>query len=424
MAKPLSRGCGWRPYPRCEDARVDGLVRLDEIEAARELLRDVAVVTPVEGSRPLSRKVGGDVLLKCENLQRTGSFKIRGAYVRIVRLTDEERARGVVAASAGNHAQGVALAASLTGAKSKIFMPAGAPLPKIEATKAYGADIELTGLTVDDALVAARAYAEDHGAVLIHPFDHRDVIAGQGTVGLEIADAVPQARTVVVCMGGGGLVSGVAAAVKARLSGVRVVAVQAEAAAAFPHSLAVGHPVALETMSTIADGIAVATPGEITLRHVAQLVDDVVTVSEESLSRALLLCLERAKLVVEPAGVAAVAAISDDPGAFEPPVVAVLSGGNMDPVLLMRVIRHGMIAAGRYLSFRLRIPDHPGELARLLALLADTGSNVLDVEHLRTGPKLHLDEVEVALQLETRGPDHCDEVLGRLRAAGYPLLFG
>ena len=403
---------------------MDELVRLEEIEAARELLTGVSVVTPVEGSRPLSRKVGGEVLLKCENLQRTGSFKIRGAYVRIARLTDEERAGGVVAASAGNHAQGVALAASLTGAKSKIFMPTGAPLPKIAATKAYGAEIELTGLTVDDALVAAKAYADDHGAVLIHPFDHRDVIAGQGTLGLEIADAVPSVRTVVVPTGGGGLVSGVAAAIRHRLPGVRVVAVQAEGAASYPHSLAAGRPVPLETMATIADGIAVATPGEITLRHITELVDDVVTVTDESLSRALLLCLERAKLVVEPAGAAAVAAINENPSAFEPPVVAVLSGGNMDPVLLMRVIRHGMIAAGRYLSFRLRIPDQPGELARLLGLLADTGANVLDVEHLRTGPKLHLDEVEVALQLETRGPDHCDEVLTRLRAAKYPILFG
>ena len=368
--------------------------------------------------------MGAQVFLKCENLQRTGSFKIRGAYVRIARLTDEERARGVVAASAGNHAQGVALAATLTGATSKIFMPTGAPLPKIAATKAYGAQIELTGLTVDDALVAAAAYAAETGAVLIHPFDHPDVIAGQGTVGLEVVEAVPRVRTVVVCTGGGGLVSGIAAAVKRLDPTIRVVAVQAEAAAAFPQSLAAGHPVPLESMATIADGIAVARPGDLTLRHVAALVDDVVTVSEEALSRALLLCLERAKLVVEPAGAAAVAAINEQPGAFEPPVVAVLSGGNMDPVLLMRVIRHGMIAAGRYLSLRLRIPDHPGELARLLGLLADAGANVLDVEHQRTGPKLDLDEVEVALQLETRGPEHCEQVLGLLRSAGYPLLLG
>ena len=402
----------------------DGLVQLDDILAARELLRDVSVTTPVEGSRPLSRAVGGAVSLKCENLQRTGSFKIRGAYVRIARLSDEERARGVIAASAGNHAQGVALAASMLGCAATVYMPAGAPLPKVEATRAYGAAVELVGMTVDESLRAAQAHADETGKVLIHPFNHADVIAGQGTVGLEILEQCPDVATVVVGMGGGGLISGVAAAVKALRPEVRVIGVQAEGAAAFPGSLAAGKPVALEAMATIADGIAVGEPGEITLRHVTALVDDVMTVSDEALSRALLLCLERAKLVVEPAGAAAMAALLERPSAFTPPVVAVLSGGNIDPVLLLRVIRHGMIAAGRYLSFRLRVPDRPGELARLLGVLADTGANVLDVEHLRTGPKLHLDEVEVALQLETRGPEHCDEVLTRLRSSGYPLMFG
>ena len=401
-----------------------GLVGLPDIEAARELLRDVAVVTPVEGSRPLSNAVGGPVLLKCENLQRTGSFKIRGAYVRIARLTDAERAAGVVAASAGNHAQGVALAAAMLGAKARVYMPVGASLPKVEATKAYGAQVELVGTMVDETFAAARAYSEETGAVFIHPFDHPDVIAGQGTCGLEILDAVPGVRTVVVGIGGGGLISGIASAVKALRPGVRVVGVQAEGAAAFPGSLAAGHPVALDALATMADGIAVAKPGELTLRHVREFVDDVLTVSDEALSRALLLCLERAKLVVEPAGAATVAAVQEEPAAFEPPVVAVVSGGNIDPVLLLRVLRHGMIAAGRYLSFRLRVPDRPGELAKLLALLAEVGANVLDIEHQRTGPKLHLDEVEVSLQLETRGPDHCDTVLGRLRSAGYPLVFG
>jgi threonine dehydratase len=216
-------------------------------------------------------------------------------------------------------------------------------------------------------------------------------------------------KTIVVSVGGGGLASGIAAAVKATHPNVRIVGVQAAGAAAFPPSLTAGRPVALPSMATIADGIAVGCPGELTYRMVHDLVDDVVAVSEESLSQALLLCLERAKLVVEPAGAAGVAALMDAPRAFEPPVVAVLSGGNIDPVLLLRVLRHGMAAAGRYLSFRLRIPDRPGELAKLLGTLASSGANVLDVEHVRTGPKLHLDEVEVALQLETRGPDHCDE---------------
>jgi len=394
-----------------------------DVESARELLTDVSRLTPVEGSRPLSELVGGPVLLKCENLQRAGSFKIRGAYVRIARLTDAERARGVVAASAGNHAQGVALAATLLGAQSTVFMPEGAPLPKVEATKAYGAEVRFSGSTVDEALVAAQSCSDQTGAVFIHPFDHPDIVAGQGTVGLEICEQAPQVKTIVVSIGGGGLVSGIAAAVKADHPGVRVVGVQAAGAAAFPASLMAGHPVALDSMATIADGIAVGCPGQLTYRMVHDLVDDVVTVSEESLSQALLLCLERGKLVVEPAGAAGVAALMDSPRAFEPPVVAVLSGGNIDPVLLLRVLRHGMIAAGRYLSFRLRIPDRPGELAKLLGELAASGANVLDVEHQRTGPKLHLDEVEVALQLETRGPEHCDEVLSRLRAAGYPLLF-
>jgi threonine dehydratase len=393
-----------------------------DIEAARDVLGDVARLTPVEGSRPLSERVGGPVWLKCENLQRAGSFKIRGAYVRISRLSDEERAHGVVAASAGNHAQGVALAATLLGTTSTVFMPEGAPIPKVEATKAYGAAVRFAGSTVDEALVAAEAYAEV-GAVVIHPFDHADIVAGQGTVGLEILEQCPDVRTIVVAVGGGGLISGIAAAVKPVRPDVRIVGVQAAGAAAYPQSLATGSPCKLPSMATIADGIAVGCPGELTFRMVRRYVDDIVTVSEEALSQALLLCLERAKLVVEPAGAAAVAAIMDDPTAFESPVVAVLSGGNIDPVLLLRVLRHGMAAAGRYLSFRLRIPDRPGELAKLLNELAASGANVLDVEHVRTGPKLHLDEVEVALQLETRGPEHCIAVLDRLRDAGYPLIF-
>jgi threonine dehydratase len=398
-------------------------VTLADVEAARSLLGDVVRRTPIEGSRWLAGLVGGPVHLKCENLQRTGSFKPRGAYVRIARLSDEERGCGVVAASAGNHAQGVAYAASLVGAHATVFMPEGAPLPKLEATEAYGAEIRIAGLTVDEALRAATDYAEQTGAVLIHPFDHRDIVAGQGTVGLEILEQVPDVKTVVASVGGGGLVSGIAVAIKTLRPDVRIVGVQAKGAASFPGSITAGHPVPLASMATIADGIAVGCPGELTFRLVEQYVDALVTVSEDALARALLMALERAKLVVEPAGVASMAAVMEAPGDFEPPVVAVLSGGNIDPVLLARVIRHGMIAAGRYLSFHLRIPDRPGELARLLAELAASGANVLDVEHLRTGPKLHLDEVEVALQLETRGEQHCRAVLAGLRAAGYPLFL-
>jgi threonine dehydratase len=390
-----------------------------EVEAAAALLEGVVRRTPLEHSRGLAERVGGPVWLKCENLQRTGSFKIRGAYTRIARLTDDERARGVVAASAGNHAQGVALAARLLGARATVFMPETAPLPKVAATRSYGAEIRLLGQSLTEPLAAAAEYAARTGSVFIHPFDHPDVIAGQGTVGLEILDQCPDVATVVVSGGGGGLVSGVAGAVKAHRPGVRVVAVQAEMAAALPLALAHGRPVPLETMATMADGIAVAAPSDLTFEHVRGLVDEVRTVTEEDLSRALLFCLERAKLVVEPAGVAAVASVLADPQAFEPPVVAVISGGNIDPVLLLKVVQHGMAAGGRYLSLRLRVPDRPGSLAGVLAELAAVGANVLEVEHERTATRLDVGDVEVFVVLETRGPEHAAEVTEALVRAGY-----
>jgi threonine dehydratase len=392
---------------------------LDDIREAREDLRGVAIETPMEESRWLSAVLGGPVLLKCENLQRTGSFKIRGAYLRMSRLSAEQRATGVVAASAGNHAQGVALAAQLLGIKATVFMPTGAPIPKEKATRGYGAEVVFAGHTVDEALVRAKTFSEETGAVLIHPFDHLDIVTGQGSCGLEILEQAPEAATVVVPTGGGGLVAGIAAAVKSSRPDVRVVGVQAEGAAAYPRSLAAGHPIALKTMSTMADGIAVGCPGEVPFNAIQAYVDDLVTVSEESLSRALLMLLERAKMLVEPAGAAAVAALLDHPDRFPAPAVAVLSGGNVDPLLLMRVIRHGMAAAGRYLNFWVRIPDLPGGLATLLADLAELEANVLDVVHERTSAHLHLDEVEVAMQVETRGSQHAERVLARLRERGY-----
>ncbi|MCU1613284.1 MAG: L-threonine ammonia-lyase [Frankiales bacterium] len=400
------------------------LVSGDDVEAAAALLEGIVRRTPLEHSRGLAERVGGPVWLKCENLQRTGSFKIRGAYTRIARLTRAERARGVVAASAGNHAQGVALAARLLGTHATVFMPESAPLPKVAATRAYGAEIRMLGQSLTEPLLAAAEYAQSTGSVFIHPFDHPDVIAGQGTVGLELLEQCPDAATVVVCAGGGGLVSGIAAAVKARRPGVRVVAVQAEAAAALPVALAAGRPMPLESMSTMADGIAVAAPGDLTLAHVQGLVDEVRTVTEEDLSRALLFCLERAKLVVEPAGVAAVAAVLAEPEAFRAPVVAVVSGGNIDPVLLLKVVQHGMAAAGRYLSLRVRVPDRPGSLAAVLAELAAVGANVLEVEHERTATRLDVGEVEVFVVLETRGPEHAEEVGAALTRAGYRVTPG
>ena len=396
-------------------------VALADIQTAAALLEGVAIRTPMEESRWLSSLAGGPVNLKCENLQRTGSFKIRGAYVRISRLSEEERANGVVAASAGNHAQGVALAASLLGIKSTVFMPEGAPIPKEKATRAYGADVVFEGRYLEEALVAARAFADETGAVLIHPFDHVDIVAGQGTAGLEILEQAPETDTVLVPTGGGGLLSGVAIAIKAVRPDVRVVGVQAEDAACYPDSLRAGAPVKLDSMKTMADGIAVGVPGEITFAAVRDHVDDIVTVSEESLSRALLALVERAKMVVEPAGAAAVAAMLDDPTAYSTPTVAVLSGGNIDPLLLGKVIRHGLASAGRYLYLRVRIPDLPGGLARLLAELGDVGANILEVAHERISPALHLDEVEVRIQMETRGEPHAERVLARLREKGYPV---
>src|ERR1700712_1844228 len=397
-------------------------VSVSEVRAAAELLNGIARYTPMESSRPLAQAVGGPVFLKCENLQRTGSFKIRGAYVRIARLTAAEHAAGVVAASAGNHAQGVALAASLVGATAQVYMPVGASIAKLTATRAYGATVDLVGESLDDALVEARAYSARTGAVLVHPFDHPDVLRGQGTVGLEILEQVPEVATVVVSAGGGGLISGVAAVLRALRPDVRIVGVQAEQAAAWPGSLRAGRPVRLRDMRTLADGIAVGEPSALTFAHVSELVDEIVTVSEDQLSQAMLLCLERAKLVVEPAGVAAVAAIMGYPDLFAPPVVAVLSGGNIDPLVLLHVTQHGLVAAGRFLSLRIEISDRPGSLARLLALVGELGGNVVDVEHSRLGSSLPLGDVEVALRLETQGADHCEQIVQALRASGVRVL--
>ncbi|WP_190155076.1 threonine ammonia-lyase [Streptomyces litmocidini] len=395
---------------------------LDDVRGAQKMLAGVVRMTAMEGNRHLSSLVGAPVHLKCENLQRTGSFKLRGAYVRIAGLRPEERAAGVVAASAGNHAQGVALASKLLGVHATVFMPVGAPLPKVAATRDYGADVRMHGHVVDETLAAAQEYAHETGAVFIHPFDHPDVIAGQGTVGLEILEQCPEVRTVLVGIGGGGLAAGIGLAVKSVRPDVKVIGVQAEGAAAYPPSLAAGHPVVVDSPVTMADGIKVGRPGDVPFALIQEYVDEVRTVSEDALSSALLLCLERAKLVVEPAGASPVAALLADPTSFRGPVVAVLSGGNVDPLLLQRILRHGMAAGGRYLSLRLRVTDRPGALATLLAVLTVVDANVLDVSHVRTDPRLGLTEAEVELHLETKGPEHCREVEEALRDAGYTVL--
>ena len=391
-------------------------VTLGDIEAAAERLSGVIRELPIAGARWLDDRVGGRVHLITENLQRAGSFKIRGAYNRISLLSEEEQGRGVVAASAGNHAQGVALAAQLLGVRATVFMPEGATIPKVQATRAYGAEVRFAGSTIDEALSAAIAFGDETGAVLIHPFDHVDIVAGQGTVGLEILRKIPDVRTIVVCTGGGGLLAGIAMAVKSQRPDVRIVGVQAQEAAAYPPSLAAGKPLLLERMATMADGIAVGRPGAVPFAIVQDHVDDIETVSEVEISRAVLLLLERAKLLVEPAGAVATAAVLANPQSFEPPVAVVISGGNVDSLLLLRIIRHGLAAAGRYLTVTVRVPDKPGSLARLLAEVKDLRANVLEVRHDRLDVGLGVDEVDIVVQMETRGAEHCDEVLGVLEA--------
>lgn len=396
------------------------LVTIDEVRAAAARLEGIAQRTPVEYSRAISSVVGAEVTLKCENLQRAGSFKLRGAYNRIANLSDDERARGVVCASAGNHAQGVALAAAMQGVPATVYMPVEAALPKVDATAAYGAEVELSGANLDETLPTAMEDARQRGRTFVHPFDHPDIIAGQGTVGLEIAEQVPEVATVVVCVGGGGLLAGVAAALRALKPAVRVVGVQAAGCAAFEASLRVGHPVTLGRSTTIAEGIAVRRPGELTFAHVSELVDEMVTVTDDELADAVVLLLERAKLVAEPAGAAAVAALLAGKVASDGPVVATLSGGNIDPLVLQHLVTGGMAAQGRYTTVRTRVGDTPGSLSRLLQVIADARANVVGVSHHRLEQRLRLGQVEVVLELETRGFDHVQTIRRTLDEAGYP----
>lgn len=396
---------------------------LAEYEQAAAALAGVVSETPLVETQYLSDVLGAPVLLKLENLQRTGSFKIRGSSYLMSRLTADERARGVVAASAGNHAQGVALAARELGIHATIFMPLGVPVPKLLATRGYGAEVILQGPTVEEPLRLAAEFARETGAVLVHPFDHRDIITGQGTLGLELFDECPDLDTVVLGIGGGGLIAGVAGAIKARAAAagrtVRVIGVQAENSAAYPASLAAGTPTTVETRPTIADGIAVARPGDIPFEMIRDLVDEVVTVSEDDIARALLVLMERAKLVVEPAGAVGVAAILAGKISASGTTIAVISGGNIDPLLMQRVISHGLSASGRYFTVRIPLPDRPGQLARVSELIAGAHANVIEVLHTRHGHGLQISEVILQVSVETRGEEHRAQVLATLEAAGY-----
>jgi threonine dehydratase len=368
-----------------------------DIEAAAKRLSGVIVETRVERHGGLSDLAGRPVAMKFEHLQRTGSFKIRGAYNLIAQLPDDVN---VVAASAGNHGQGVALAAALLGHKATIYMPASAPLPKIQSTRNYGANVVLVDGDVNTCLDQAKA--ETNGAVYVPPFDDERVIAGQGTVGLELAAQATEIDTVVVPIGGGGLISGVATAFAHTRRDVRVVGVEAA-----------------DRMNTMADGIRVKGTSDLTAAHIQAYVDEVVRVDEEAISQALVLLLERAKQVVEPAGAAALAAVLSGLVPGDGPVGVIVSGGNIDPLLLVRVVDHGLSAAGRYLVLQIIVRDTPGELARLLSVVASEGLNVLSVDHHRAGSRVGINQTEVRLTLETRDPSHRGEVVGVIRNAGF-----
>ncbi|MFZ7088381.1 threonine ammonia-lyase [Curtobacterium sp. RRHDQ10] len=396
---------------------------LADIESARDVVAGVVRVTPMETSQFLAEVLGAPVHLKCENLQRTGAYKLRGAYNRLSSLTPDERARGVVAASAGNHAQGVALAARELGVHATIFMPVGVALPKLQATRGYGADTVLHGHSVEAALAAAKEFAATTGAVFIPPFDHPDIIAGQGTLGLEILEQVPDLDTVVIPIGGGGLISGMAIALKgmAERTGrsIRVVGVQSEHAASYTGSIAAGTPTTITTTPTIADGIAVARPGDTNFPIVRDLVDEIVAVSDDDVARALVLLLERAKLVVEAAGAVGVAAIMAGAVTGTGRTVVMLSGGNIDPLMMERVITRGLVAAQRYVGIRVMLPDRPGQLARVAQVISDAGANVVEVLHTRHGSGLEISEVALDLSIEARGPEHAAAVQERLHEAGF-----
>jgi threonine dehydratase len=377
---------------------------VSDVHEARRRLEGVARVTPVYSSETFSRRCGREVWLKAENLQRTGAFKVRGAVNKLATLSDAERVAGVVAASAGNHGQAVAWAAREAGVHARIYVPQDAPMAKVEACRNYGAETVMEGVTFEDALAAARRYVEESGATFVHPFEDPVVIAGQGTIGLELAEQVPDARTIVIPIGGGGLAAGIGLALRSVKPDVRLIGVQAG-----------------KSGYTIADGIFVKHPGELTMSMLEHMLDDMVHVSDEEISQAIVLLLERAKLVVEGAGAVGVAALLADKVAGEGPIVAVLSGGNIDPTLLISVMRHGLTTAGRFLVLRTRLADRPGELIKLLELIAEQRVNVVSVEHHREGLHLSVAETEVELTLTTRDPEHCDELLATLDARGYAV---
>lgn len=400
------------------------MIGLPDIEAARVRLRGITANTPLLASDRLSDDVGGHMFVKAENTQRAGSFKLRGAYNKMVSLTPEERARGVIAHSAGNHAQGVALAARILGIHATVVMPEYAPLAKVAATKRYGADVVLHGRSFDDAGEHARQLQEAHGYTYVHAFDDPLIVAGQGTLGLEILDALPDVGTIIVPIGGGGLIGGVAIAVRARKPNTRIIGVQAEGCASVRLSLEAGKPAIVPEARTIADGIAVKRPGEITLPLIRDLVDEVVTVDDEEIARGIVYILQNLRLVAEGAGAVGVAALLSEkvrPRGDEQVCVAVC-GGNIDANFLARVIEQVLVKQGRYIVLHTSVPDRPGNLSRMLQHVAEEGANVIDINHRRAAWQVPVDRTGIEMILEVRDEDHGQQVVHRLEQAGYPIV--
>ncbi|MBI2955439.1 MAG: threonine ammonia-lyase [Chloroflexi bacterium] len=398
------------------------MLGLKDIRLAREVLAGIAQHTPLLHSHTFGQLTGAEVFLKAENTQRTGSFKIRGAFVKINSLSPEERARGVIAASAGNHAQGVAVAAALAGIKSIVVMPETAPLAKITATRGYGAEVVLKGSSYDEAFAYARDLQRQEELVFIHPFDDWKVMAGQGTVGLEIIDDLPDLDAVVVPVGGGGLIAGIATAIKGLRPNVQIIGVQAAGAASCSLSFERGTLVPTPEVSTIADGIAIKSCGKLTFRVIRKLVDSIITVEDDATVHSIVMLMERCKLLVEGAGAVGLAAmLTGKLDLAGRKVALVLSGGNIDVNLLSRIIEHGLTSAGRYLVIRVTLPDQPGQLSDLLRVLAKERVNILEIEHHRAGLPLPINQAEIELTLETRDPQQCAEIMNALRQAGYEV---
>jgi threonine dehydratase len=398
-------------------------VTLGDIEAARERLKGIILPTPMIEDGRLSREIGATANLKAESLQKAGSFKIRGAYNKISQLSADERSRGVIAASAGNHAQGVALAAQILGVKATIVCPEFAPLTKINATKGYGADVILKGSILDESIAYSQELAAEHGYTMVHAFDDEKIIAGQGTIGLEILEALPEVTTIVVPIGGGGLMSGIATAIKAIKPGIRMIGVQAENSSWVKPSFEAGHAVSAEMAPTIADGIAVKKPGEVTLPILKEFVDEIVEVSDDEIARGIFFASQNNRLVVEGGGAASLGALLAGKVKISPDenVCVVVSGGNIDANLLARVLEQVLVRQGRYIMLKMLVMDRPGMLAGALDAVAEARANVIEVFHRRSMWLAPLGRVGIELLLEVRDQEHAEEVIAHMRENGFPV---